>query len=359
MTGRGAALVDAPLVSDALIAELFAPLRLRNAGEHVADRLMTAIALGEFVPGQRLPTERELAATLAVSRTTVREAISRLAATGIVAVRRGRHGGTFVLADSGPESDAAIRRTLVPGWAQLERLLDLRTLLEPLIARTAAERRSEGDRERIGRRSAGTAARAPIGRPPAGRTAPSMRRSPRRPRTPTSSTSATGSARRSASASGRSPTRLRSASARSVSTRSWRPRSSSGRPEDAARIARRHFALTEDRLRELSIAARRGSREPAPPICRPSAAGHHPDPAGHERLRLPDHPARARRSGAHDARLPRHRPERGHHPDGSSGSTSRCSTSTSPGLVACSASTWARTSSARCRSLSCWRNGCR
>jgi len=145
VTSRRGAVVDLPLVSDALVAELFAPLRLRNAGEHVADRLMTAIALGEFVPGQRLPTERELAATLAVSRTTIREAISRLAATGYVAVRRGRHGGTFVLADTGPESDEAIRRTLVPGWAQLERLLDLRTLLEPLIARTAAERRTVED----------------------------------------------------------------------------------------------------------------------------------------------------------------------------------------------------------------------
>ena len=32
------------------------PVRMRSAGEHIADRLVTAIALGEFVPGQRLPT---------------------------------------------------------------------------------------------------------------------------------------------------------------------------------------------------------------------------------------------------------------------------------------------------------------
>ena len=136
---------------------------------------MTAIALGEFVPGQRLPTERELAATLAVSRTTIREAISRLAATGYVAVRRGRHGGAFVLADTGPESDEAIRRTLVPGWAQLERLLDLRTLLEPLIARTAAERRSADDCDRDhARPSPSTGTRAPIARRPVAPTVPSM-----------------------------------------------------------------------------------------------------------------------------------------------------------------------------------------
>jgi GntR family transcriptional regulator, transcriptional repressor for pyruvate dehydrogenase complex len=49
------------------------PMRLRNAGEQIAERLITAIALGEFMPGQRLPTERDLAIQLGVSRTSVRE----------------------------------------------------------------------------------------------------------------------------------------------------------------------------------------------------------------------------------------------------------------------------------------------
>ncbi|HUY48441.1 MAG TPA: GntR family transcriptional regulator [Streptosporangiaceae bacterium] len=43
----------------------------------IAERFVTAIALGQFVPGQRLPTERELAAMLSVSRATARS--SRLA----------------------------------------------------------------------------------------------------------------------------------------------------------------------------------------------------------------------------------------------------------------------------------------
>lgn len=128
--------------SDELIDQLFAPLRLRSASEVIADRLVTAIALGVFVPGQRLPAERELASSLNVSRTTVREALSRLAATGYVDVRRGRAGGAYVLTTAGPEADAMIRRTLAPGWQQLDRLFDFRALIEPLIARTAAARRS-------------------------------------------------------------------------------------------------------------------------------------------------------------------------------------------------------------------------
>ena len=84
-----------------------APVHLRNAGEHVADRLVTAIALGEYVTGQRLPSERELATMLAVNRASVREALHRLAETGYVEIRRGRHGGAFVQAAWGPSPSAA------------------------------------------------------------------------------------------------------------------------------------------------------------------------------------------------------------------------------------------------------------
>jgi GntR family transcriptional regulator, transcriptional repressor for pyruvate dehydrogenase complex len=125
------------------------PVRLRSAGEHVADRLVTAIALGEFVPGQRLPSERDLAATVGVSRTTVREAVQRLAALGYVEVRRGRNGGAVVKTSWGPQAREMVGRTLLPGWDRFERLFDFRQLVEPLIARTAAERRSDQDVKRI------------------------------------------------------------------------------------------------------------------------------------------------------------------------------------------------------------------
>lgn len=136
-------------MSSAPSLSILEPVKLRSGGEHVADRLVTAIALGEFVPGQRLPSERELASTLGVSRTTVREAVQRLAALGYVEVRRGRMGGAYVLEGMGPEANEMIRRTLLPGWEGLELLFDLRHLLEGLIARTAAERRSEADVPRI------------------------------------------------------------------------------------------------------------------------------------------------------------------------------------------------------------------
>lgn len=126
---------------------MLTPLALPTAGERIAERIVTAVALGEFVPGQRLPSERELAAMLEVSRTTVREALQRLQASGYVHTRRGRGGGTFVAAVRGADAsaDAMIARTLVPAWDDLTELLDFRHLVEQLIARTAAARRTDAD----------------------------------------------------------------------------------------------------------------------------------------------------------------------------------------------------------------------
>ena len=124
---------------------LLSPVPMRTAGERIAERIVTAIALGEFVPDQRLPTERELAAMLEVSRTSVREALQRLQASGYVTTRRGRGGGTFVKTGRGPDADEMIRRTLVPAWKELSEILDFRSLVEQLIARTAAQRRDSHD----------------------------------------------------------------------------------------------------------------------------------------------------------------------------------------------------------------------
>lgn len=124
---------------------LLAPMPVRTTGERIAERFVTAIALGQFVPGQRLPPERDLAAMLNVSRATVREAIARLAEAGYVRVRRGRSGGTFVEAGWGPESEQMIRNTLGSQWRELELLLDFRLIIEQQIARTAAVRRNDGD----------------------------------------------------------------------------------------------------------------------------------------------------------------------------------------------------------------------
>jgi GntR family transcriptional repressor for pyruvate dehydrogenase complex len=143
----GGAEVGEPAHSEESFGALLRPVEMRTGGQLIAERLVTAIALGEFEPGQRLPAERELAATLEVSRTTVREALQRLHASGYVVTRRGRDGGTFIqsAAVTGTSADETVKRTLDLRWEELTELLDYRRLTESLIARTAAERRDPSD----------------------------------------------------------------------------------------------------------------------------------------------------------------------------------------------------------------------
>jgi DNA-binding FadR family transcriptional regulator len=80
------------------------PVRGGNAFEITVARLAQAIKLGLVQVGDRLPPERDLAEKLQVSRVTLREAIRALREAGFLESRRGRTGGTFVVANSAPET---------------------------------------------------------------------------------------------------------------------------------------------------------------------------------------------------------------------------------------------------------------
>jgi DNA-binding FadR family transcriptional regulator len=114
------------------------PTRLR-LGEQVASSLLAAIRLHEYLPGQRLPPERELALELGVNRTAVREGLRWLEHRRHVEVRRGKYGGTFVLP---PASDASPEQ--LRGIAgELRQLFEFRRAIEPAAAAFAAERIQE------------------------------------------------------------------------------------------------------------------------------------------------------------------------------------------------------------------------
>ncbi|MDQ4489511.1 FadR/GntR family transcriptional regulator [Sinomonas sp. ASV486] len=114
----------------------------------VVDRLTGRIVDGGFAPGDKLPSEGELMEQFAVSRTVVREALSRLQAAGLVETYRGR--GTFVLTRPSEEAfsiEAGSVRT-VP--ERLE-LLDFRIAVEVEAASLAAQRRTPAQLDEIAR----------------------------------------------------------------------------------------------------------------------------------------------------------------------------------------------------------------
>ncbi|PLX81579.1 MAG: FadR family transcriptional regulator [Desulfuromonas sp.] len=76
------------------MTNVFKPIRPKKISEEIVEQIKVLISEGELKPGQRVPSERELAALLGVSRPSVREAIMVLDAMGLVESRQG--GGTFV-----------------------------------------------------------------------------------------------------------------------------------------------------------------------------------------------------------------------------------------------------------------------
>jgi GntR family transcriptional repressor for pyruvate dehydrogenase complex len=119
----------------------------------ISDRLITAIATGEFLPGSRLPAERDLAGLLHVGRTSVRAALAVLHDRGLIETQRGRGGGSFVRVQWTPDSHAAVVRTLRLRWNEIQDRLDAMRRLHGAIARAAAEERDDADvavlRERL------------------------------------------------------------------------------------------------------------------------------------------------------------------------------------------------------------------
>lgn len=117
----------------------------------IADQIAGKIRNGEFEVGGRLPSERELAEQLGVSRASVREALIALELEGYVSVRVGT--GVFVLSDHHPDET----RQKDPGPSKADYhndlgpfdLLETRLLLEPESAALAAERATEAQLQDI------------------------------------------------------------------------------------------------------------------------------------------------------------------------------------------------------------------
>jgi GntR family transcriptional regulator, transcriptional repressor for pyruvate dehydrogenase complex len=120
----------------------------RPTHEIVADALRRRIALGGYEPGEALPAERELAATLRIGRAALRTALRQLATEGLVSTLPGRSGGTTVLAPERP-ARASGRQIDAARASALEEVVDVRTAIEPVSARRAAERATPEDKARL------------------------------------------------------------------------------------------------------------------------------------------------------------------------------------------------------------------
>jgi len=105
----------------------------------IVERIRAMIEAGELAPGDRLPPERNLAATFGVSRSSLRQAFQALAERRILERRQG--DGTYLLTglDAAWSGDA-ILDTMSEQSGFLHDILEFRRIMEPRIAALAAQR---------------------------------------------------------------------------------------------------------------------------------------------------------------------------------------------------------------------------
>ncbi|MDT7782125.1 MAG: GntR family transcriptional regulator, transcriptional repressor for pyruvate dehydrogenase complex [Pseudonocardiales bacterium] len=112
--------------------------------EQVLERLRAHVAEAGLKAGDKLPAERELAASLGVSRASVKQAIVVLEVQGLVEARHG--GGTYLVRDT---LDVEPVEQLVERRKRLPEVLEAREALETKLAELAAERRTEAELDAI------------------------------------------------------------------------------------------------------------------------------------------------------------------------------------------------------------------
>jgi GntR family transcriptional regulator, transcriptional repressor for pyruvate dehydrogenase complex len=133
-----------PSVSSAVPAP-FQKLASKRSFEGVVEQIRTLIGHGVLREGDRLPPERELAVQLGVSRNTVREALRALEHGGVLALKKGVHGGAFIHSGSGAAVSQAMADLYRIGTVGPADLTEARRILAREVARLACERWTDED----------------------------------------------------------------------------------------------------------------------------------------------------------------------------------------------------------------------
>lgn len=136
-------MLKARLLYDNSMIQNFTPVTSgARLSDQVAEQLATEIKQGRLMPGDKLPTEARLVEQFEVSRTVVREAVSRLKSLGLVDSRQG--SGVFVNPQL-PFAPLNFEARHAASQEAVIQMVEVRRALEAEVAALAAERRSPRD----------------------------------------------------------------------------------------------------------------------------------------------------------------------------------------------------------------------
>ena len=121
----------------------YLPVKQKQVSTLIFEQLRDNIFRGQLSPGEQLLPERELASTMQVSRTSVRNAITQLITMGYLETRQGK--GTFVVDRRGTDANNPFANIISSGRSSVYELLEFRIGLGTHGVTLAAERATESD----------------------------------------------------------------------------------------------------------------------------------------------------------------------------------------------------------------------
>lgn len=126
-----------------MAAPAFRPARPRRALDEIIEQIRARVRSGDLRPGDRLPSEREMAEQFSVGRNSVREALRMLEIIGLIELRRGATGGAFI-AHADPAKIATTMSDMLEfSGFTLADLTEARRWVEETVVGVACERADE------------------------------------------------------------------------------------------------------------------------------------------------------------------------------------------------------------------------
>ena len=117
--------------------KLFKPIQSGKVAQDILSQIENAILSGDISLGERLPPARELQNIFQASRSTVREALKVLEQKGMVEIKPGSNGGTYVKAASGEKFGEGLAMLFKLGQVTIRQLFEFRELNEAMAVESA------------------------------------------------------------------------------------------------------------------------------------------------------------------------------------------------------------------------------
>lgn len=130
-------------------SDVFSKISTQRKSHLIEEQIKASISEGHFSLDEKLPSERELAKSFGASRTIVREAIRSLENAGLLIVKTGIQGGSFVNKVGKKPFLESVRNMILTNQISHKEIAEARLLIEPSLAAEAAEKATPDDLKQL------------------------------------------------------------------------------------------------------------------------------------------------------------------------------------------------------------------